>query len=104
MSRQVLDELVRAIRSKRPTLLPLLHTFLASTPPEVCADPAPHEVARARALINPADAAILAAAIQSGADCLVTGNTRHFTSEVVGQAGIAIFTPAEYVARLTRPG
>ncbi len=39
----------------------------------------------------------LAAAIQSDADCLVTGNTRHFTAEVAERAGIAILRPADYM-------
>ena len=103
VSQQVLDELVRAINSKQPRLIPLLHTFLAETPPEVCADPAPHIVARVRPFINAADAPILAAAMQSDADCLVTGNTRHFTAEVAERAGIDILTPTDYMRTLT-PG
>lgn len=100
VSQHVLGELVRAINTKQRRLLPLLHMFLAATPPEVCPDPAPHVVARVRPLINAADALILAAAIESGADCLVTGNTRHFTAEVSEKAGIAILTPAAYVSTL----
>lgn len=100
VSQHVLGELVRAINTKQQRLIPLLHMFLAVTPPEVCADPAPHVVARVRPLINPTDALILAAAIESGADCLVTGNTRHFTAEVSEGAGIAILTPAAYVSTL----
>ena len=101
VSQQVLDELVRAISTKQPRRIPTLHAFLAETPPQVCPDPAPHVVARVRPLINAADAPILAAAIESGADCLVTGNTRHFTTEVKERAGIAILTPAAYMRTLT---
>ena len=101
VSQHVLSELVRAIDTKQRRLIPLLHTFLAVNPPEVCADPAPHVVTRVRPLINPTDALILAAAIESGADCLVTGNTRHFTAEVSEKAGIAILTPAAYMRTLT---
>ena len=101
VSQQVLDELVRAISTKQPRRIPTLNAFLAGTPPEVCPDPAPHVVARVRPLINAADASILAAAIESGADCLVTGNTRHFTAEVSERAGIAILTPTNYLRTLT---
>ena len=100
VSQQVLDELVRAISNKQPRRIPTLHAFLAETPPEVCPDPSPHVVARVRPLINAADAPILAAAIESGADCLVTGNTHHFTTEVAERAGIAILTPAAYMRTL----
>lgn len=101
VSQQVLDELVRAISNKQPRLIPTLHAFLAETPPEVCPDPSPHVVARLRPLINAADAPILAVAIESGADCLVTGNTRHFTAEVSEGDDIAILTPTNYLQTLT---
>jgi predicted nucleic acid-binding protein len=100
VSRQVLDELVRTIRRKRPAILSPLRTFLANAPPEVTADPGPDEVRAAEQCINARDAPILAAAVKSGADCLVSGNTRHFTPEAGRRAGITIMTPAEYLASL----
>jgi predicted nucleic acid-binding protein len=100
ISRQVLEELVSTIRAKKPDLLLLLQTFLTNAPPEVCADPLPAEVRRVSAFINATDAPILAAAIKCGADCLVTGNTRHFTAQVARQANLAIFTPAAYLAHV----
>jgi len=51
-------------------------------------------------MINAADASILAAAVRGGADCLVSGNTRHFTAEVGRKAGIEILTPTAYIAAL----
>lgn len=101
ISRQVLEELVGAVRAKKPDLLPLLQTFLVNAPPELTGDPRPAEVGHMGSFINAVDAPILAAAVQSGADCLVTGNTRHFTAEVARQAKISIFTPAAYLATLT---
>ncbi|MBI2911701.1 MAG: hypothetical protein HYY05_06125 [Chloroflexi bacterium] len=47
---------------------------------------------------------ILAAAVASGAGCLVSGNTRHFTPQVSGCAGIDIYTPAAYLALLRARG
>lgn len=99
-SQQVLEELVATIREKRPDLLALLQTLLTNAPPEICADPTPAEVRRAAHWINLDDAPILAAALNAGADCLVTGNTRHFTQAVADSAGIPNMTPAGYLARL----
>ena len=100
ISRQVLSELVTNLQAKKPDVLPALQTFLLNAPPEICTDPTPEEVAQARAWINPNDAPILAAAIKSEADCLVTGNTRHFTQEVAAKARISIITPADYLAMM----
>lgn len=100
VSGQVLEELERTIRRKQPALLPLLDAFLIAAPPEVTMDPPAEVVQDAERSINPTDAPILAAAVVSGADCLISGNTRHFTQVVAGCAGIAIFTPVDYLASL----
>ena len=100
ISRQVLVELVSAIRSKLPEALPALQDFLTSAPPGICSDPTTEEVQQARLWINITDAPILAAALKSGADCLVTGNTRHFTPRVAERARIRILAPTEYVETL----
>jgi predicted nucleic acid-binding protein len=97
ISHQVLEELVGVIKNKKPDLLPLLHILLTHAPPELCADPTIDEVEEAKRWINPTDAPILAAARTSDADCIVTGNTRHFTPTVARRAAIKIFTPAQYV-------
>jgi predicted nucleic acid-binding protein len=102
ISRQVLEELVRTIRRKHPAILPLVGVFLTSTPPEICDDPSPADVQEAARCINAKDAPILAAALRTRADCLVSGNTRHFTPEVSRCAGISILTPAVYLAELGR--
>lgn len=100
VSRFALDELERVIRRKRPRTLPVFQAFLRETPPEIADDPSPDEVRAAERCINAKDAPILAAAVKSGASCVVSGNTRHFTQDVAGCAGIAIFTPAAYLATL----
>jgi len=92
--------LVGTIKTKKPELLPLLYTFLTHAPPELCVDPTLLEVEEASRWINPTDAPILAAARTSGADCIVTGNTRHFTPNVAARSGIRIVTPAQYVEQL----
>lgn len=101
VSDQVLQELTATIQNKAPHLAPLLQSFLAQVPPEIAADPSPAIVQWAGALIDADDAPILAAAMECQADCLVTGNTRHFTDAVAQAAGILILAPAAYLARLT---
>jgi predicted nucleic acid-binding protein len=51
-------------------------------------------------LINATDAPILAAVLASQADCLVTGNTRHFTPEVARRARIRIVSATGYLEEL----
>ncbi|MCX6021921.1 MAG: PIN domain-containing protein [Chloroflexi bacterium] len=100
VSRQVLKELHDNILAKRPDLWPFLRSWLNDSPPIEVEAPDEDEIAAARRFINVADAPILAAALKSGADCLVSGNTRHFTLEVGRLAGIPILTPSEYLATL----
>ncbi len=99
----VFVELAHAFRNKAPQLIPRLEAWVALRPPEVMQDPAPAALQRTLSLINPADAVILAAALTSHADCLVTGNTRDFTPAVAAASGLRILTPTEYV-RSIEPG
>lgn len=98
ISRQVLDELIGAMKAKKSDLLSLLQILLTSAPPELAPDPDPATVHRIASLINPADAPILTAALQCGASCLVTGNIRHFTPAVAERSGIQIVTPAQFLS------
>jgi uncharacterized protein len=100
VSRQVLEELIRTIHQKRPQLITRLYFFLQEAPFEVQPDPALDVVSRWEQVIHPPDAPILAAAIAARPDFLITGNRRHFTSEVAALAGLAIVSPAEFVAIL----
>ena len=97
VSRQVLEELIRTIHQKRPQLITRLYFFLQEAPFEVQPDPTSDEVARWEQVIHPPDAPILAAAIAARPDFLITGNRRHFTSEVAALAGLAIVSPTEFV-------
>jgi putative PIN family toxin of toxin-antitoxin system len=101
VSRQVLEELVRTVRQKRPQLVTRLYFFLQQAPFEVQPDPSPDEVTRWEQVIHSADAPILAAAIAARPDFLITGNKRHFTSEVATLAGLEILSPSEFVEILT---
>jgi putative PIN family toxin of toxin-antitoxin system len=105
VSRQVLEELVRTVHQKRPQLVTRLYFFLQQAPFEVQPDPAPDEVTRWEQVIHSADAPILAAAIAARPDFLITGNRRHFTSEVATLSGLRIVSPSEFMeARTGHPG
>jgi putative PIN family toxin of toxin-antitoxin system len=100
VSRQVLEELVRTVHQKRPQLVTRLYFFLQQAPFEVQPDPAPDEVTRWEQVIHSADAPILAAAIAARPDFLITGNKRHFTSEVATLSGLCIVSPSEFLENL----
>jgi len=100
VSAVVLDEVSRNFRRKQPSLNPRWQAFLSGTPPEIVSVPSERAIEAAQHCINAKDAPILAAAIASGADCVVSGNTRHFNQQAAECAGIAIFTPAAYLALL----
>jgi len=100
ISRQVLDECERNLRRKLPTALPVFAALLACVGPEVVADPAETVVAPYRALIEAKDAPILAAAVASGADRLLTLDVKDFTPRVGESWGILVQTPAAFVSAL----
>jgi predicted nucleic acid-binding protein len=100
----VLEELTRTIARKRPERRDDLHRLLTLRPPEIWPNPTSNRLIEASTMIHEKDAPVLAAAIMSGADCLVSGNTKHFTPAVATEAGLAIFTPAEYLDHLIQRG
>lgn len=101
VSQQVLEEVVRTVRSKLPDALPTLRRLLVSIPPEVVADPGHEEIERWMKKLSLGDAAILAAATGSQPDYFVTGDN-HFTQRpAVGEeAGLRIVTPARFLELL----
>jgi predicted nucleic acid-binding protein len=75
----VVDEVRRNLTDKLPETLPLFEEFLRSVPVRVCR-PTAQDQERVRALADPKDVPILAAAIGAGTPLLVTHNVRHFRS------------------------
>ena len=75
----VVDEVRRNLTEKLPETLPLFEEFLRSVPVRVYR-PTAQEQERARALADPKDVPILAAAIGAGTPLFVTHNVRHFRS------------------------
>ena len=98
ISQQVLEELVRTIKVKLPTILPDLRAFLTNLPLEVVPDPSPESLKLWTIEINPADAAVLAAAIAAGPDYFITGDN-HFLSNhrIMERSGFIVLTPAQFL-------
>lgn len=101
-SRYAIEEAMRNLSLKYPERLADLERLTLEL--AVASEPVPAaaEAAAARGL-PPEDAPILAAAIQSKAGALVTGDRRHFGrlyGKVIG--GVRIMTPTEAVQRLLK--
>ena len=98
LSEQVLTEADRVFRAKFPTLIAEFHKFLRNLDPVLVDDPTRAEVSSIEGWINADDAPILAAAIKSRADCLVTWDLKHFQSrKVTENVQLPIFTPGEFL-------
>jgi len=102
LSRWVLDECERNLRKKLPAALPIFAELLANIGPEIVPDPPAEESARWEAIIAAKDAPILAAAVLSSADCLLTLDAKDFTPEVAAQSGLTIQTPGDFVQEIRR--
>ncbi|MGA9049282.1 MAG: PIN domain-containing protein [Dehalococcoidia bacterium] len=92
----VVEEVVRAIREKKPDALPALQLFLSNAPPEIIRNPPLKEVQRWINLLHFEDAAILAAALSAEPDYFVTGD-QHFYSQpsLSEKSGLHIITPVQ---------
>ena len=99
VSRQVLEEFVRTVRTKLPRALPTLERLLTSVPPEVVADPPEEQVMQACDVINVMDAPVLAADALAEPDFFVTGDSGYFQDnpEVVRFGGFPVVTPAQFM-------
>lgn len=98
VSQQVLEELVRTFKAKLPEGLPALKRLLLNVAPEVCADPSAETVLLWKKVLQPGDAAILAAAVAAEADYFVTGDSHFLENPAIMQdTGLKIITPAQLV-------
>ncbi|MEK9142413.1 MAG: hypothetical protein AAB308_15270 [Nitrospirota bacterium] len=103
LSRQVLVEAERNLAAKLPAILDAYHDFLARLSPHIVKDPSSEAVRHAASVIHHADAPILAAAVESRVDYLITSNTRHFHKASVRKfAPFPVVTPAEFLAAFRR--
>ncbi len=99
LSEEVLVEVERNLAVKLPEALPHYRHWLEVSPPEQVPPPSAEAVIRAAEIIQPKDAAILAAAMEAGVDYLVTLDRSHFLDnpEVSGQSGLRIGTPGDFL-------
>ncbi len=111
VSRQVLAELERAIRSKAPHALASLAVLLDRTRVEVAPEPGREVMATCEGLVgHPGDAKVLAVAVASGVDYFVTLDRQHFLSNARLRQAVpfVVGTPGDFLAwfrvRLTGEG
>lgn len=99
ISDQVIEEVQRNIQSKFPLLREqFLHFLLAQ--PKVIKSPTAEEIKKAYKLINSEDAPILAAAVKSEPDFLITWDIKHFLKkEIISNVSFVITTPKEFLQR-----
>ena len=98
ISQQVLEEVVQTLKEKLPDTIPYLRRLLINIPPEICEDPAPEEVNRWAGVINADDAGIIAAAVASQPDYLVTGDKHFFSTHAIAdESGLRIVTPGQFI-------
>jgi predicted nucleic acid-binding protein len=98
VSRQVIVEADRNIEEKLPEMLSEYRGFIKLLAPVLLDDPLQNDVAKYLTVINPNDAPILASAVISGADFLVTWDKKHFISKNIRvHSSLKIVTPGEFL-------
>lgn len=98
ISRQVLEELVRNISEKLPSVLPVLRDMLVSVPPEITPDPSLEAIKQWEAKLALGDAAVLAAAVSANVDYFITRDNHFLAShDLQKNAGIDIIAPDQFL-------
>jgi putative PIN family toxin of toxin-antitoxin system len=98
ISRQVLVEADRNFSAKLPGLVNEFRQFIRNLVPLMVEDPPAAAVERAAGLIDRKDAAILAAAIESKVEFLITLDKKHFLKQKVQRnLPIEICTPSDFL-------
>lgn len=99
-TRLVLHEAERNLRKKtHPKILKSFRRFLQQTKIRVIPSPDEKILQRCESLIHPKDVPVLAAALESGADYLITLDRRHFLTERISTVlkKMKIVTPADFI-------
>ena len=97
VSRQVIVEADRNIEEKLPEMLNEYREFIKLLAPVLVDDPLQKDVAKYLTVINSDDAPILASAVISDADFLVTWDRRHFIGKNIHiYSSLKIVTPGEF--------
>lgn len=98
VSRQVIVEADRNIEEKLPEMLNEYRGFIKLLAPVLVDDPLQKDIAKYLTVINPDDAPILASAVISDADFLVTWDKRHFIGKNIRiHSSLKIVTPGEFL-------
>lgn len=96
ISDQVVEEVRRNIEFKFPLLRENFLSFLLGKP-RIIKQPAIKEIRKSYNIIHSDDAPILAAAIKSKPDFLITWDIKHFLKkEVISNVSFIIYTPKEF--------
>ncbi len=98
VSRQVIVEADRNIEEKLPEMLNEYRKFIEILAPVLVDDPQQKDVKRFLTVINPDDAPILASAVISDADFLITWDKKHFIGKNIRiHSNLKIVTPGEFL-------
>lgn len=98
VSRQVIVEADRNIEEKLPEILNEYRGFIELLAPVLIEDPSPKAVRRFLTVIHPNDAPILASAVNSGVDFLITWDRKHFIGKNIRiHSNLKIVTPGEFL-------
>ena len=98
VSRQVIVEADRNIEEKLPEVLNEYREFMELLAPVLIDDPRQKDIERFLKIINYDDAPILASAVISGADFLVTWDRKHFMDKNINiHSQLKIVTPGEFL-------
>ncbi len=98
VSRQVIVEADRNISSKLPECIGDFRAYLENLAPALADDPPASSVRQYTSLIHPDDAPILAAAVATKADYLITWDRKHFMTK--GPRALVrpkVMTPGEFL-------
>ena len=103
VSRQVLVEADRNFSAKLPNLVIQFRRLIQNLAPLMVEDPPVKAVEKAASLVDRKDAAILAAAMESEVDYLITLDKKHFLKrEVRNNIPLIVCTPAEFLRTFER--
>jgi putative PIN family toxin of toxin-antitoxin system len=98
VSRQVIVEADRNIEEKLQEMLNEYREFIELLAPVLIDDPRQKDVERFLKVINYDDAPILASAVSSGADFLITWDRKHFIDKnLTIHSNLKIVTPGEFL-------
>lgn len=99
ISDQILEEVQRNIQAKFPLLKERFLNFLLSQP-KIVKKPSLKEIRKAYKIINSEDTPILAAAIKSKSDFLITWDKKHFLKkEILLNYTFIVCTPKEFIQK-----